>query len=237
MHRFFVMLIVFSIFALPSSAAAAAPFEPNDAFNTAYGPLVAGTAYTGAFETQNDSDYLYFYLPTLTQVQYQLVSPASNGFSYNSVWIYHAALDGSTSLKSNLEVRKGSTGTGAVTLDRGKYFALLCSGEDCDDAEIGDGYSFMLLPAGITSTYEPFAAECAAAHAPVTTAGGALTLAKQKLALASQKLRLARSRGAKRKAIRKLRGKVRGRTASVAAKKAAFEQAAAVEVAACSVPQ
>ena len=219
---------------VPSASGAA--FEPNDSFNSAYGPLVAGTTYSGGFETENDADYFYFYLPTLTQVQYQLITPSGNGF-YNAARIYHAFLDGSTTVESYLEVSQGSTGTGAVTLERGKYFAVVCSGSDCSDAETGDGYSFKLLPTGITSTYEPFAAECAAARLPAQAAASTLALAETKLVKASSKLRAARNRGAKRKTIRKLRGKVRGKQAGVTAKKASFEQAAAVEAAACSIPQ
>lgn len=236
MRRLVVPIIVLGALVLASSARAAGPFEPNDSYNSAYGPLVAGTTYSGAFETENDPDYFYFYLPTLTQMQYQLVTPASNAV-YNTLWIYHAGLDGSNTLESSLEVFVGTTGTGAVTLERGKYFAIACSSESCSSSAIGDKYSFKLLPAGITSTYEPFAAECAAARAPVAAAAGVLASAEGKLARASQKLRAARNRGAKRKTLRKLRGKVRGRTASVATKKAAFESAVAAEAVACSVPQ
>lgn len=219
---------------VPSANGAA--FEPNDSYNSAYGPLVAGTTYSGAFETENDADYFYFYLPTLTQVQYQLVTPSGNGIG-NEMSIYKASLDGSTNYESELYVQAGSTGTGAVTLERGKYFAILCSGPSCYDAEVGDSYSFKLLPTGITSTYEPFAAECAAARLPAQAAASTLALAEAKLVKASSKLRAARNHRAKRKTIRKLRGKVRGKQASVAAKKVSFEQAAAVEAAACSVPQ
>ena len=221
---------------LAPSAQAAGPYELNDSFNAAYGPLVAGTAYSGAFETENDADYFYFYLPVLTQLQFQLVTPGGN-MGENSIRIYHAFLDGENRQESYLEVEPGSTGTGAVTLERGKYFAVVCSESSCLDARIGDSYSFTLLPPGITSTYEPFAAECAAAHAPALAAGGALTVAKQSLAKAVRKLRAARNRGAKGKVIRKLRNKMLRRKANVAAKKAAYEQTAAAEAAACSVPQ
>lgn len=236
MHRLVVSIVAFGLLVIAPGASGAGPYEPNDSFNTAYGPLSAGTAYPGAFETENDVDYFYFYLPTLTQMQYQLVTPGSNGY-YNAVTIYRAELDGSTTYESFLYVEAGNTGIGAVTLERGKYFAVICSGSNCSDAETGDKYSFKILPAGITSTYEPFAAECAAARAPVQAAANALRAAKARRGNAGRKLRAARNRGARRSTVAKLRAKFRKRSTEVKIQEAAFETAVAAEGAACSVPQ
>jgi hypothetical protein len=236
MRKLAVSIIVSGLLVIAPGASAAGPFEPNDSFNTAYGPLSADTTYSGVFETENDADYFYFYLPTLTQMQYQLVTPGDNGIQ-NSVTIYRAELDGSTDYESYLDVEEGSTGIGAVTLDRGKYFAVVCSGSNCSDAATGDKYSFKILPAGITSTYEPFAAECAAARAPVLGAANALKAAKAKRGNAGRKLRAARNRDAKRRVIGKLRAKFRKRNAEVKAQEAVFESAVAAEGVACSIPQ
>lgn len=42
------------------AAAAGAPYEPNDSFAQANGPLVGGTAYASVIETDNDEDFFYF---------------------------------------------------------------------------------------------------------------------------------------------------------------------------------
>lgn len=117
-----------------------------------------------------------------------------------------------------LSVRPGESASGAVTLEPGKYYYVMsCPGT------IGKKYSFSLAPAGVTSTYEPFALACMAAHPPVVKAAEELTKAKRKLDKA-------RARHRKRAKIRALQNLVKGA-------RTAFNAAADAESAACSVPQ
>lgn len=55
MRRLLLAVVITSL--IPASSASAQAFEPNDSFNTASGPLTAGTTSSASFETQNDVDY------------------------------------------------------------------------------------------------------------------------------------------------------------------------------------
>ena len=48
------------LLAATTSAAHGQAYEPNDAFNQAYGPLVGGQNYDGQKETSNDQDWYFF---------------------------------------------------------------------------------------------------------------------------------------------------------------------------------
>jgi hypothetical protein len=54
-----VVAAVVGLAASVPGVAAAAPYEPNDSFNQAYGPLVGGQVYEAAKETSNDQDWYY----------------------------------------------------------------------------------------------------------------------------------------------------------------------------------
>jgi len=54
------LLVLAALAALPSAAAADGPYEPNNSFAQAHGPLTGGREYVAAQETQNDPDYFFF---------------------------------------------------------------------------------------------------------------------------------------------------------------------------------
>jgi hypothetical protein len=234
-----------------ASASAQAPYEPNDSYNTAFGPLTAGTTYSAAFETQNDVDYYFFYLPQLTQLRYTLSVPASGPVG-DGVYldIDHQLSDRVDQDVSNeLGVEEGQTGTGAISLDRGKYYIRI--NDQCCSDPTGDAYTLTLNPPGATSTYEPFAQECANAHPAVEQTGAALAAqqaavaaAEAAVAKAKAKLHAAHSAGASPRKIQRLKAKLAARRAELAsakttlkAREADYNAAVEAERQACSVPQ
>ena len=206
--------------AAAGSASAAGEFEPNDSFNTAVGPLVAGLPVSASIETVNDEDYFYFYVPQRTQLLYSLrnTSPFDNTLCADIYRQENAGPDGVSG--SGISISDGETSSNAVTLGRGKYYFVVSCGGDTDN--IGETYTFTLNPPGSLSDYGPFAAACAAAHAPVTATAATLAKAKAKLRRAKAKHR--------RRAIRKNRAKVKDA-------KDAFNAAVKAEQQACAVPQ
>ncbi len=187
---------VAALLVFASTAFASGEFEPNDSFITATGPIVAGTTYSGTYETSNDSDYFFFYLPQITQLQFRTTNSTPKEVSLCSA-IYHQLPSGTNTVSGgSLSVEGGESASGAVTLEPGKYYYVLgCPGT------IGKTYSFSLNPPGVTSTYEPFAQACAAAHPPVVSAAEALNKARAKLTHAKQRLAEGRRWKPKRKRL------------------------------------
>lgn len=214
--------------------ASAQVYEPNDSFITGTGPLIAGTAYSAGTETNNDADFYFFYVPQRTQMFFNLT--ATNTISSGSYVCSEVSRQTSGGYSyvqySELAVREGQTESAAVTLDRGKYFFEI--EDECSEA--GETYTFSITPPGTTSTYEPFAAACAAAHGPVVAASQQVTTAKVALTKAKRKLAKARARGAKRAKIRLLKTRVQKAKAGTRAASVGFKSAVAGEAAACSVP-
>ena len=103
------LAVIAATLGFAGSASAQAPYEPNDSFNTAFGPIDAGAPYSATFETQNDADYFYFYLPDLTQLRYQASAPAANDYGV-SIEIYRQESDG-TSYESDIYASAGETAT------------------------------------------------------------------------------------------------------------------------------
>jgi hypothetical protein len=214
--------------------ATAQVYEPNDSFITGTGPIMSGTTYSAGTETDNDADLYFFYVPQRTQMFFNLT--ATNTVSKSSYVCSEVSRQTSSGYSrveySNLHVLEGETETAAVTLDRGKYFFEIL--DSCSEA--GETYIFSITPPGTTSTYEPFAAACAAAHGPVAAAGKDVTAAKARLVKAKRKLAKARARGAKRVKVRRLKTRVRTAKTGVKAATVGFRGAVAAEAAACSVP-
>lgn len=65
--------------ATTASAATAAPYEPNDSFLQAAGPMVGGQNYEGAIETSNDVDWFYFNVNGQRQYDITLTSVSGSG--------------------------------------------------------------------------------------------------------------------------------------------------------------
>jgi hypothetical protein len=213
-----------------ASSMAASPFEPNDSYISATGPISAGTTYTGALETSNDRDYFFFYLPQQTQLQFRLTNTSSKeSYICSSIAQQHLSeVDFISS--SSLGVNNGESASGAVTLQPGKYYFIV----ECPNV-IGESYTFSIGPPGVTSTYEPFAIACSAAHPPVVAAAAELELSEAKLRRVKQALAAGRKWKVKRK--RRARAKIAHLRKVIDQKEAAFSAAAANEQAACSVPQ
>jgi len=231
-HVLLLATAALAIFAVAAqSAVAAGEWEPNDSYLTAAGPLVAGTTYTGVFETSNDVDYFYFYVPQQTQLQFKVTNSTPQNV-YLCTNIERQALDRIEGINGNasLSVYGGESKSGAVTLTPGKYYFEV----DCPGT-VGKTYSFTLGPAGVTSTYEPFALACAAAHPPVTAASTALGQVSAKLQKARQRLTEHPRWKPLRK--RKVRAKIASLKSEVQAARGNYNAAAKNELAACSVPQ
>ena len=215
-----------------STASAAGEFEPNETYNTAYGPILSGSPVTAGFETSNDHDLYYFYIPQTTQLLYQVQNTGRSDHEVCTT-IQHQLQNGDVEFMDSLDVSGGSTGSAAITLERGKYYFLV---ECSDDHQVGLRYTFTLNPAGATTTYEPFAQQCAAAGPAVESASTALNDAKTRLANTQVKLANARSAHKHRK-VQRLKAKVAALKAEVSADQAAYDNAAAAQADACSVPQ
>jgi hypothetical protein len=226
----FVLPLTIALLIPLGSGATAAPFEPNDSYIAATGPIFAGTNYSGALETSNDNDYFFFYLPQQTQLQFRLTNTSSKESTICSQIAQQRPDEVDYVSNSSLAVHNGESSSGAVTLEPGKYYFIV----NCPSV-IGESYTFSLSPPGVTSTYEPFAIACAAAHPPVATAAAEVELANRKLRRVKQALAAGSHWKAKRK--RRARAKIVHLKKMIAQKQAAFDAAAANEQAACSVPQ
>jgi hypothetical protein len=216
-----------------ASNAAAQTYESNDGYLSAYGPIMADTAYSAALETENDQDYYFFYVPQRTQMFFSLTmtnTPPNGDYSICSEVTQQTHAGYSSIDDTELTVGEGQTRTAAITLGRGKYFFSVY----CSDAV--ETYSFRITPPGTTSTYEPFAAQCAAAHGPVVAANAKLVAANQKLNRNRRKLARARARGARRATLRRLKNRVRTARREISAARSDFRSAVAAEQGACAVP-
>lgn len=219
------LLLVFA-----PAALAVGPFEPNDSYITATGPISAGTTYSGALETSNDVDYFYFYLPQQTQLQFTTTDTTPRDV-YICSWIEHQYSDHVSEVNDTyLSVNDGESASSAVTLEPGKYYFIV----GCPGA-VGETYTFSLGPAGVTSTYEPFALACAAAHTPVVAAGTELEKTLAKIRHIKQELAAHRRWSYRRK--HRVRAKIASLRLLFEQQQDAFNAAAANEQAACSVPQ
>lgn len=203
--------------AFAASASASGEFEPNDTFNTAAGPIQAGVDISATYETVNDEDYYFFYLPQQTQLRYTLRNSTSAPYRI-CLDLYQQTPSSVDYIDDGfLSVNSGQTGSNAISLGPGKYYMVMtCSGT------IGKTYTLHLDPPGVTSDYTPFAVACANAHPAVVAAADALSKAQLKLARAKAKHR--------HRAVSKYRGQVR-------AAKDSYAAATQTEAQACSVPQ
>jgi hypothetical protein len=217
-----------------TSNAAGQAYEPNDSYLTGSGPLAAGTTYSAGTETDNDEDYYFFYVPLRAQMYFNLT--ATHTASLDSVVcseVWQQTHRGYSEIyDTGLRVSEGETETAAVTLDRGKYFFKVR--DECSEA--GETYSFTISPPGTTSTYEPFAAACAAAHVPVVAASQQLGQAQSALSRAKRRLAAARARGASRTKLRLRKARVAEARAKVKAASGRFRAATGIEGDACAVP-
>lgn len=130
---------------LASIAHAKEEYELNDSRETAYGPLQGDKWYTAEIETENDSDWYYFYVKSYSQMEFSATMvkvPGCNAYFYlldkdgKSVRyesIFHAGY---------LDVVEHYS----LTMTPGRYYIRA---EACDP---GDRYKFKIDPAGSLTT-------------------------------------------------------------------------------------
>jgi hypothetical protein len=148
---------------LPAALAVADVAGPDDSIATAYGPLVAGTTYSGTFKSETDVDYLAFDVPKGGQeVHFDVANTVSGCMSVNLTGcpIYATLVTGAG---QQVGGEGSSAGTAAVpegardvidwTFDApGRYFVAMDSDGD------GPTYTISLRPAttsGTTTTTPP----------------------------------------------------------------------------------
>ena len=97
------------------------PYEPNDTFFQAWGPLVSGQTYRAYFPSESDpADYYYFEVPDTPDIEIWLTDiPAGNDYDlylYNDLPAY---IDFSGTVGS------GDEHIFQANLDEGKYYIRL----------------------------------------------------------------------------------------------------------------
>jgi hypothetical protein len=226
------------------AARAGGEYEPNDSYDAATGPILAGTTYAAGFETLDDVDEFFFYLPQATTLSYTITAtgaptPDNAACISLSQQTSEDVEDTEFIDDTDLVAEPGQTVSNSITLDRGKYFANVWCGEDFDEVDDNTGttYTFRLEPAGSTTTYEPFAAQCAAATPPLTAASAAKTAAAAAFQKVERKLKAAKAAHKPKRKIHKLKARMRKRKSELKTAKAAYRDAAAQAAYACGVPQ
>ena len=191
---------------LAAVARATPSFEPNDSFDTAYGPLVAGVNYSDTIATADDEDYYYFYVtgPDGADVQVNVDDPtvADNGVNVE--------LDDSDgNLIDSTDIFSGDSDLLDDQLDPGKYFILV--GSEFDD-QLDEAYSLELSadPAGALGTTAEIKAQCKATGDKVTAAKAALARAQKRLKRAHKGS--AHRKAQARRAVKKARDRLRSAT-------------------------
>jgi hypothetical protein len=226
---------------VPASAAQP-PYEPNDSLLTAYGPLGLNQTYNAAIETENDSDYFYFYVTAAAGSQVKLTIKNLGGGNYLNLYLEDS--HGEETHSVGVYNGAGDYEILNISLDPAKYFVQV-KGEE--------GTSYSLATSGTEGAFGEFAvisSQCQAATGYAGSVGGEVEAAKAKLQTQEQHLRKARlrlnralrhrNRRAKRKAHRAY---ARVKAATVKAKEAvkteerAYKAAMQGEQPWCAIPQ
>lgn len=215
-----------------NGASAQPPFEPNDSLLTAAGPLANNTTYVAADETENDTDYFYFYVttPSTAQLTFTLTNL---GGGFENPYVYATVTDShGDSLSEIGSAYAADYATNSVSLEAGKYYVRV-------NGYSGYGASYKLATSGTDGAfgnYALIAAQCAAATAPVNAYQAQLATARANLKKAEarwQKVRYSRNVRAKRRA----RAKLLRTKATVAAEKKSLKAAEAGQKPWCFIPQ
>lgn len=136
--------------AAPATAGAAGEYESNDSRADAYGPLEGGAEYAATFETDNDSDWFFFYVASDAS-QIDISATGSDGSNCDaSVSLLDA--DGKLIEFFYLPV-EDETNHLHVTLDAGQYY--LNTDNYANGLCTGDEYTLRLDPAGAITTMPP----------------------------------------------------------------------------------
>jgi hypothetical protein len=218
-----------------SVASAAQPaYEPNDSLLTAYGPLGLSQTYTGALETQNDTDFFYFYVNSAAGSQVTLtIKDLGGGLkSYNGASFSIEDSHGRGVAYGSGVDAVGDYHTTNVTLTAGKYYIEVVPYE---------GYSatYSLTTGGTEGAFgdfAPIAAQCAAATASVVAAQGELGKAESKLKKAGARVRRTRN-SRSRVARRRARAAYQKAKVAVTSEKETVKAATKAQEPWCFIPQ
>lgn len=138
------------VLAVTSPADASGEFEPNDSRGSAYGPLVGETDYAATFETDNDSEWYFFYVGSdASQIDISATGMAESNCDA-SVSLLDA--DGELIDFFYLPVDE-ETNHLHVTLDAGQYY--LNTDNYANGLCTGDEYKLRLDPADAITTTPP----------------------------------------------------------------------------------
>lgn len=211
-------------FTAPAQAA-----EPNDTFETAAGPLTAGTNYKPALTTINDADFFYFYIPNTVQASVTTANLAKPTKGPSGKTIVTSLLRGRKGklplpLADTARVlRPGKSATVSITLVPGKYFIPVGHDSTATEPAANVPYRLQIGPVGsTTNSFEIFARRCSDTKRKVSRFKTSKKNAAKRLAKAK--------RHHSSKKVHKLQEKVRS-------KRTKIREAQRVKRIVCSVPQ
>jgi hypothetical protein len=218
----------------PAAGAAQPPYEPNDSLLTASGPLGLNQTYTAAMETENDRDFFYFYVNSLSSSQVSVtIKDLGGGLHTEDGAEFEIQDSHGSGITSRAEVfNVGDYRTANVTLTAGKYYI---------EVTPDDGYSasYSLTTGGTEGAfgeYAPIAAQCASATATVTAVQAELAKDEAKLRKAGTRLRHARNSRSRRVRRRAAAGYISAKSAVLAAKES-LKGATKAQKPWCGIPQ
>lgn len=231
---FLLGALMAALIAAPAASAAQPPYEPNDTLLTAYGPLGLNQTYTAALETENDKDYFFFYVSSLTSSQVSLTIKDLGGGKtpYNGAAFEIEDSHGSGITYSHEVEQVGDYSTVNITLTAGKYYV---------EVQPENGYSanYSLTTGGTEGAfgaYAPIAAQCAAATASVVAVQAELGKAEAKLKKANahyRRWRYSRNRRARRHTL----AAYNKAKAAVKSEREALKTATKTQEPWCTIPQ
>jgi hypothetical protein len=220
-----------AMLALPATAAAAGPYEPNDSPPSAAGPLALGQTYNAAIEVPGDRDFYYFYVTSEKAASVRLeVKNLGGGSEVSDVDL--TIIDTTTTPRGSIPfIRPGEDRVADFSLQPQKYFIEVKAGEG-----YGDAYSLSTGGTeGSFGTFGQLSGRCAKAVASVSSLRSALSTSKQKLQRATSRLR--RARYGSSDARKRARAGLRHAQDRVTTKAEALRAARAAELPWCSIPQ
>lgn len=206
----FVAAILLGLVIAPT-ATAEPSYEPNDTLDTAYGPLVAGTTYSGTIADVWDDDNYYFYV---TDPDGSQVSVTVNDTTVGGDGVYFELDDSEGSSIDNADVNGEDSATLQDKLDPGKYYVSVSA--ELDD-ETNENYSLSIAAEpGTLGSYTDVQLNCKSAKSAVSTAQAALDQAERRLKR-TRKSSSKRRKAQARRAIKAAKDKLNAANAAMKA--------------------
>lgn len=243
-HRSVIVAVVASLFLfVGTTAATAAPFEPNDTYLQAVGPVTGGTNYDMTFETSNDEDWFYFYTAGQAQLSLKMFHLSGDCYYAADMDLLDSKLSHIKNLNVNPDYTNQLTDEYLFTVPGAKKFYLKLYNQ-----RPGCSVRFRIDPASAVTSVEPpselAVSTCRTAITNVKTFGSRLAKSRRNLASnrrklrsTNAKLRRARTRAAKRalrSKARTYRRKIRSFTNKVNVYTVQLNGAAAEQSANCT---